>query len=194
MSNIKFGDAMEELIEKAKRNATRAHKGQTRKYGDKHPYIIHPEAVSTLVRTSSDVIPEMVAAAWLHDVVEDTDWTIEEVRTEFGQVIGDLVDELTNPSKQYPNFSRGKRKQIDRDHTANISDAAKTIKTADRLHNLKGILENAPKDFAEMYLYETVELFQLLTGANPCLMKMLWEEILRGLRKCLNTKPKEHPW
>lgn len=178
----------EKIIDRAMRHATRAHKGQTRKYGDKPPYIQHPKAVAEMVRNAGGDC-DMIAASWLHDVVEDTNWTIAEVHEEFGADIGSLVAQLTNPSKQYPNYPRAERKRIDREHAVSISSRAKTIKVADRLHNLRGILKEAPSDFAELYLYETIQLFRALRGADENLMDALWEEIITGLGKYLRTVP-----
>ena len=176
-----FRDSDKELIEKAKRFATEAHKGQTRKYGDKPPYITHPETVAEMVCNAPNSLAGMVAAAWLHDVVEDTDVTMKDIKRKFGKYIGMLVEELTNPSKKYPNFPRHERKRIDRDHTKTISNDAKTIKLADRIHNLTGILAEAPDDFAWLYLCETARLWRFLKGGDQNLYDALWEIIVTAL-------------
>ena len=84
-----------ELIEKAKNFATKCHKGQTRKFNGKE-YIQHPSAVAVEVESHGGT-PEMIAAAWLHDVVEDCDVKIEIIGKMFGEEVAKLVDELTNP-------------------------------------------------------------------------------------------------
>jgi len=179
----KFGDIETGLIAKARQFATKAHEGQTRKYGDEPPYITHPEVVAEMVYNVPDSTAKMVAAAWLHDVVEDTDITIEEINREFGDSIGTLVEELTNPSKKYPNFKRHERKRIDRDHTKTISNEAKTIKLADRIHNLTGILAEAPEDFAWTYLCETNRLWRYLEGGDRDLSDRLWDIIITALEE-----------
>jgi len=87
---------MQTLEERAQRYASKAHAAadQRRKYTDE-PYIVHPAAVVELVRSVSDD-DEMLAAAWLHDTVEDTSSTLEDIRTHFGERVRSLVEMLTN--------------------------------------------------------------------------------------------------
>ena len=104
-------------ISKAKTFATAAHAavGQKRKYTGED-YIVHPERVAGLVEAygGSD---NMIAAAWLHDVVEDTQVTMEQIRKEFNSEIADLVEWLTDVSVA-SDGNRKARKAIDRQHTA----------------------------------------------------------------------------
>lgn len=82
------------LIQKAIAFAYRAHEGQYRDSGEKIPYIVHPAQTATiLMNVTSD--PEIIAAAWLHDTVEDTDTTYEQLVAEFGQRVANLVMEVT---------------------------------------------------------------------------------------------------
>ena len=85
------------MIEKARRFAEMAHKGQVRKYNGQ-PYFTHPERVARRLE-GLGYGPEMVAAGYLHDVVEDCGVKIEEIRVVFGDKVADLVSGLTNPSK-----------------------------------------------------------------------------------------------
>lgn len=91
------------------------------------PYIEHPKAVVKLVKDAPHT-PAMLAAAWLHDVVEDTPATIDEVRQTFGAEIAGLVRMLTNVSRP-EDGNRATRKSIDRAHIAMASREAKTIAT-----------------------------------------------------------------
>ena len=93
---------MSRLVEKALQFATAAHEGQVRKYTGE-PYINHPVEVMRIVKTVSDD-PAMHAAALLHDVVEDTDVTIEDIVREFGDDVAQLVDDLTDVSKPVLNL------------------------------------------------------------------------------------------
>src|SRR3979411_237434 len=88
------GDA--ELVRRAYAYAAEAHEGQKRVSGE--PYITHPAAVAMLV-AELGMDPATVAAALLHDVPEDTAKTVEDVRREFGEEIGRLVDGATKPSR-----------------------------------------------------------------------------------------------
>jgi (p)ppGpp synthase/HD superfamily hydrolase len=111
---------MDDLERRALAFATAAHASidQRRKYTNE-PYIVHPIAVAKLVKTVSHT-PEMVAAALLHDVVEDTPITSEEVRAEFGPIVGELVDWLTDVSRP-GDGNRRLRKNLDLQHTAKLA-------------------------------------------------------------------------
>lgn len=154
------------LEQRAKQFATNAHAGQVRKYtGD--PYIIHPEAVADLVRSVVDHTEEMLAAAWLHDVVEDTATTIEEVELEFGHEVAILVGHLSDISKP-TDGNRSVRKSIDLAHTAKATPDAKTIKLADLINNSGSIVAHDPK-FAKVYLREKALLLEVLIEGDRSL-------------------------
>jgi (p)ppGpp synthase/HD superfamily hydrolase len=87
---------MNDLVNKAFSYALAAHTGQTRKYTGE-PYIVHPFAVSLIVQSVPHT-PEMVAAALLHDTVEDTGKTIEEIEQLFGKQVASYVGWLTDVS------------------------------------------------------------------------------------------------
>lgn len=153
---------------RAREFATSAHEGQTRKYTGE-PYITHPAAVVALLKTVPHT-PEMVCAAFLHDVVEDCGVSIDEVRTEFGDEVADLVGWLTDVSKP-EDGNRAKRKELDREHTAKAPPAAKTIKLADLIDNSRSIIERDP-EFAKVYLEEKRLLLEVLREGDPMLWKI----------------------
>lgn len=130
--------------------AMESHHGQKRKYTGE-PYIVHPRAVSLIVKTVP-YIPEMICAAWLHDVVEDCEVSIEIIKEKFGDKVASLVADLTDVSK-LSDGNRRIRKQIDLEHTANASSQAKTIKLADIIDNTDSITKYDP-DFSRIYLRE----------------------------------------
>lgn len=156
---------MRALEERAKLFATAAHAavGQTRKYTGE-PYILHPMAVADLVRGVRAVTDEMLAAAWLHDVVEDTKVTIEQIDAEFGADVAELVGWLTDVSRP-EDGNRTTRKALDREHLAAAPAAAQTIKVADLIDNTASIVEHDPS-FAVVYLGEKAALLAVLTGAD----------------------------
>ena len=87
-----------------------------------------------------EVTPEEVAAAWLHDVIEDTEGTEQDLLSAgIPRRAVDIVIELTNPSKQCPELPRARRKKIDRDHLCQVSRQAQRIKILDRIDNLRDI-------------------------------------------------------
>lgn len=133
---------------------------QVRKYSGQ-PYIVHPIAVANIVRGVNHT-PEMLAAAYLHDVVEDTPVTIEEVYAQFGNKVGELVGWLTDISKP-SDGNRKVRKAIDRQHTWEAPWDAQTIKLADLIDNTKSIVVSDP-NFARVYMKEKAELIAGMTG------------------------------
>jgi (p)ppGpp synthase/HD superfamily hydrolase len=111
-----------------------------------------------------------IAAAYLHDVVEDTGVTIEQIEREFGTEITELVSYLTDVSKP-SDGNRKVRKTIDRKHTAKAPAAAKTVKLADLISNTQSIVKY-DMNFAETYLEEKMELLSVLQhGGDPVLWK-----------------------
>lgn len=140
------------------------HHGQERKYTGEQ-YIIHPIRVADLVR-SVEHTPAMAAAALLHDVLEDTDTKIYELRERFGNEITDLVVELTdvyNHTEIHGN--RARRKALECARLATVSPAAQTIKVADIIDNHRSIIQHDP-DFAKVWINEKCELLADLTKAN----------------------------
>lgn len=136
-----------------------------RKYTGK-PYITHPAAVVKIVKSVPHT-PAMLAAAWMHDVVEDTPATIEEVRGTFGNEIAALVEMLTDVSRP-EDGNRARRKDIDRAHTARSTHEAKTIKLADLIDNTRSIAQYDSK-FARIYLFEKAKLLSVLRDGDPTL-------------------------
>lgn len=161
---------MSEKIIKAADFAKNAHESidQRRKYSNE-PYIVHPEAVAELVGTVTDDI-EMICAAWLHDVVEDTPITLGEIHSHFGPGIAELVDDLTDPA-QRSDGNRAARIAINYHHTAQASVRAKTVKLADVIHNLTGIVECDTK-FAWKFVQEKKQLLEVLKVGDKSLFKL----------------------
>lgn len=152
------------LVDRAREYATEKHKLQFRKYTNE-PYINHP---SNIVKILNGIKcpPEMIAAAWLHDTVEDTDTTIEEIKEKFGDDVAELVDMLTNRSVTLGiTGNREMRKKIDIEYLANASPEAQTIKLADMIDNLPSIIEHDP-GFAKVYVKEKTELLNVLTKGD----------------------------
>lgn len=118
----------------------------------------------------------MLVAAVLHDVVEDTAVTIENIYTEFGDRVGELVADLTDISKP-EDGNRETRKRIDKAHTAMASADAKTIKLADLIHNAESIIAGDP-NFARVFMREAAALMNVLKEGEP----ILWERAQLCLR------------
>lgn len=175
---------MQTLEERAQRYATKAHAAaeQRRKYTDE-PYIVHPAAVVELVRSVSHD-EEMLAAAWLHDTVEDTPGTLDDIKARFGSRIASLVAMLTN-SGELPGQNRTARKIAHFHHTANASSDAKTIKLADIIDNTRSIVQFDPH-FARIYLVEKRVQISLLTEGNRTLWQLASQIIEQGIDQLIH--------
>lgn len=149
------------------------HEGQFRKYTGL-PYITHPMRVAAIVqempistcRPANCYKAEMIQAAWLHDTVEDCGITCEMISARFGERVADMVFDMTNPSKIYPELSRRERKELDRKHLADVPWEVKIIKLADRLDNLLDLNHpKAPDDFKKLYAKESKLLLEVIAPA-----------------------------
>jgi (p)ppGpp synthase/HD superfamily hydrolase len=110
----------------------------------------------------------MVAAAWLHDVVEDTGVTIETIRAEFGVEVAELVGWLTDVSRP-EHGNRAHRKALDRAHSAAAPAEAQTVKLADLIANTRSIMMHDVA-FAKTYLEEKRLLLAVMTKGDAVLM------------------------
>lgn len=163
---------------------TRSGQPQVRKYNGE-PYIEHPLAVARMVSHATDGDLDSVVAAILHDVLEDTMVTFEEIKKEFGLPVANLVDELTDVSKP-KDGNRAARKSIDRAHTAMASPKAKTIKLADLIHNTKSIVANDSK-FAAIYLKEKQLLLEVLTEGETRLYYTAMHTLNESIKELNNA-------
>jgi myo-inositol-1(or 4)-monophosphatase len=127
------------LLDRAIIFAVRAHAGTERR-GKGFPYIVHPmEAVSIAATITSD--QEILAAAALHDTVEDTDVTVDQIRSEFGDRIASLVAAETDAVMEgkSENETWHERKQAAIDRLARVSRDAKIVAMGDKLSNMRAI-------------------------------------------------------
>ena len=154
------------------------HGNQKRKYTGE-PYVNHTVQVAKIVKNyGGDDI--MVYAAVLHDVLEDTNTTKEELFSHLRQIIGPenaievvkLVQELTDVfiKDDYPNINRKDRKEMEAMRLGSISPKAQTIKYADLLDNGQDIMKNDPK-FGKVYLKEKEQILKHMNRGNQELYK-----------------------
>ena len=135
---------MQTLI-KAFEFASIKHKDQRRKDPSKSPYINHPIQVASLLSQAGVTDPEIISAGILHDTIEDTKTTYEELVKEFGPNIANMVMECTD-DKSLPKITR-KQHQIT--HALTISQGAKLVKLADKYANLSDIRTNPPTSWSQ---------------------------------------------
>lgn len=159
---------MEDIIIRAGNTANVLHKGQTRKYTGE-PYVMHCYEVGMTVATVCKD-PEVVAAALLHDTLEDTSMTVEELERFFGPRVARLVDQVTDRSKP-EDGNRATRKEIDWAWLAKAEPDAQTIKLADLISNTKSIVDH-DEEFARVYMAEKAALLEVLIHGDPRLYRM----------------------
>jgi (p)ppGpp synthase/HD superfamily hydrolase len=166
---------MMNTVERAKVFATAAHAavGQTRKYTGE-PYVVHPIEVACIVENAGGT-EAMVAAALLHDVLEDTGVTFDLLVEQFGSEVAELVLWLTDVSKP-EDGNRSTRKALDRQHSAAAPAAAQTVKVADLISNTRSIVAHDP-GFAKTYLEEKRLLLDVLTKADPLLLTVARQQV-----------------
>ena len=157
------------LVHKAQVFAIAAHSAvrQKRKYTGE-PYFVHPAEVARIVAEVPGSTAEMVAAAWLHDTVEDTGVTATDIHMNFGPEVAVLVSWLTDVSKP-EDGNRAVRKAIDRSHSAAAPAEAQTVKLADLISNSRSIVQHDPA-FAKTYLEEKRLLLAVMTKGDATLM------------------------
>ena len=148
-----------ELIEKAFRIANEAHWNMRRKSGE--PYVIHPISVAKIVNQEIGLGAMSIAVALLHDVVEDTEFSLEDIEREFGPKIASLIDGLTKISGTY-NKENSSSLQAEnfRKMLLTLSDDLRVIliKIADRLHNMR-TLDSMPEHKKMKVAGETIFLY-----------------------------------
>jgi (p)ppGpp synthase/HD superfamily hydrolase len=160
------------IIISAAQFARRAHEGQVRDF-HRVPYIFHPARVAGRVALHPDATEVMVAAAFLHDVVEDTPFNLQDVATATSFEVSDLVSQLTNPSKNMK-LPREDRKAIDRAHLRKATREAKIIKMIDRIDNLRD-MDGADDQFRQLYAGESLLLAETVGDADSALKAELVE-------------------
>ena len=151
-----------EIIQKAFEFANEAHKGVRRRSGE--PYILHPIAVAKIVVSNIGLGYKSIVAALLHDVVEDTDYTVEDLSNLFGEKVATLVEGLTKIKTVLDNEDKAEQKSMQAENfkrillTLNDDVRVVLIKLADRLHNCRTI-EHMPEHKRDKILSETMFVF-----------------------------------
>lgn len=170
--------------------AAKAHGEQKRKYtGD--PYIVHPERVMNICREHTRKGP-ILAAALLHDVLEDTQTTKDEIFEFLTQVMGynsaqktvHLVQELTDEyeKENYPNWNRAKRKHMESERLSKVSAEAQTVKYADITDNALEIVKEDP-GFSRKYLQECKTMLLKMTKGHEKLRYQALKVVEENLKK-----------
>jgi len=168
------------LILKALEFAAFKHRDQRRKDQVASPYINHPIALaSVLVREGGVTDPVVLAAAILHDTLEDTATTAEELRVQFGEKIAGIVAEVTDDKK----LLKAERKRLQVEHAGAISPEAKLVKLADKISNVRDVADHPPSRWdltrRREYFEWAKAVVDRLRGAHPELEKLFDEAYAR---------------
>jgi len=155
---------------RALRFAAHEHRKQRRKDVDASPYIKHPIEVAEVLASEGGVTDEvLLSGAVLHDTVEDTGTTLDDLRSQFGDDVAELVREVTD-DKSLP---KAERKRLQVVHAATASPRARQLKIADKICNLRDITEAPPADWSAArrgdYIAWAAEVVANCRGVNPAL-------------------------
>lgn len=163
---------MSSLVYKAQVFALAAHAavGQKRKHTGE-PYIVHPAEVVQILRAAGVFAPDVLAAAWLHDVVEDTSVDLHDIRQVFGRVVEEYVHLLTEYLTP-GDGNRAFRKAFQCRRLSVAPPQVKSVKLADLISNTRSIVEHDPA-FARVYLKEKALLLEVL---RDCSHPALWTQ------------------
>ncbi|MBA3599899.1 MAG: HD domain-containing protein [Acidobacteria bacterium] len=141
--------------------AAKKHSTQKRKGADEQPYINHPlEVLNLLINVGKIEDYNVLIAAVLHDTIEDTETTKEEITELFGADVGEMVLEVTD-DKSLPKAER-KQKQIE--HAPHLSRGARYIKLGDKISNIRDVSENPPDGWSDERRLEYVEWGEKVIG------------------------------
>jgi guanosine-3',5'-bis(diphosphate) 3'-pyrophosphohydrolase len=165
------------MLFKALSFAAHKHKDQRRRDVDASPYINHPISLADILCNEAQVTDvETICSALLHDTIEDTQTTAEELEQAFGKTICAIVMEVTDDKS----LSKAARKQAQIDHAAHISEKSKLVKLADKISNLRDVLYNAPPDWdldrRQQYFDWALCVIDQVRGTHPEL-EALFDEI-----------------
>jgi (p)ppGpp synthase/HD superfamily hydrolase len=136
-------------VTKAACFAAEAHAGQTRKGGPKAPYVNHlAEVAAAVAEATGGRDADLVAAAWLHDVVEDCGIEADDLASRFGAEVADLVREVTDDMS----LPKNKRRQRQVETVAEKSERARLLKLADKTSNVTAVVEEPPAEWSRAEL------------------------------------------
>jgi GTP diphosphokinase / guanosine-3',5'-bis(diphosphate) 3'-diphosphatase len=156
------------LVVRAAAFAAQKHSSQRRKDVHASPYINHPLALADILANEGGVTnSQVIVAALLHDTVEDTETTLGELRDEFGEEIAGIVAEVTDDKSPHKN----ERKRLQVLNAAHKSEAAKLVKLADKISNLRDLARSPPASWSRErkreYFEWAREVVSGLRGVNP---------------------------
>lgn len=170
---------IEMSLEDAIEFATQMHQGQIRK-GDKKPYVVHPKAVYSILKSFNIKDKILLVAAWLHDTIEDTKATYNIIKRKFNKDVANLVQGLSSDKKGIE--KEGKEVYL-LNKMLQMSNNELTLKLADRLHNVSDIM-TMPEKTSDKTYRQTLYILNGLREKRS--LKQIHKKIIRAIEKYLN--------
>ena len=168
------------IVMRAAQFAAEKHRHQRRKDAHASPYINHPIELANVLANEGGVHdPDVLCAALLHDTIEDTETTAEELRATFGDTITGIVLEVTDDKL----LSKEDRKRLQIEHAPHVSHQAKLVKLADKICNLRDIISSPPAKWPlarkQEYFEWSVQVVAGARDAHPRLAEIFDEVCAR---------------
>ena len=158
------------------------HRHQRRKDARASPYINHPIALASLLKREGIDDVAVLCAALLHDTIEDTNTTPEELAAAFGEAITSVVLEVTDDK----NLAKSVRKRLQVQHAHTLTERARLVKLADKICNIRDIVAAPPADWTlarkQEYLEWAKDVVDRLRGTHPGLEAIFDDAYARGVR------------
>ena len=178
-----FRDSVDQVLQ-ACAFAAKKHRDQRRKDKQTSPYINHPIALASVLKHEGGVdAPIVLTAALLHDTLEDTDTTPEEIEAQFGTEVLTVVLAVTD-DKTLP---KAERKRLQIEHATSASHEAKLVKLADKICNLRDLIESPPTDWSDArkaeYFSWANKVVEGLRGTNEKLEQLFDKIHAEGIRR-----------
>ena len=156
------------------------HRDQRRKDPEASPYINHPISLARVLSVEAGLNdPKLLAAAVLHDTLEDTQTTFEELRERFGKVVASVVREVSDDRT----LVKAERKRLQIEHAEHLSRRARLVKLADKICNIRDVAANPPRDWPlrrrREYFDWAKAVIDRIRGTNKTLEK-LFDEAFAG--------------
>jgi (p)ppGpp synthase/HD superfamily hydrolase len=177
---------MRELVKKAKKFAIEAHAGLFRPNRAREPYSVHLQETAELIEEAGGSEIE-IAAGWLHDTVEDTGATMEEIRTEFGDEVADIVTGLTDP-KWPENISTLDRKKFQAVRVKSESNSTKLCKLADQTSNMRSVAVDPPVKWTSQKCRDYAEGARIIAAECQGISSILDKYFVEAHEKAINSK------
>ncbi len=159
------------IVEKARALVIEKHAHLHRTSTSRQPMVEHIKEVVTMV-SSATQDNDVIAAAWLHDTVEDTDITLEDIKAAFGTRIADIVDGLTDPP-HFASMPTAERKAAQAKRILTKSADIKLIKICDQISNIKSVVNDTPPDWNNsqqwVYIEGAAKIAKLCSGLSNAL-------------------------